>query len=142
MTFGIYHSFSGPYPQPYLFIRSSSEIKAIDLLTHDTTVVIPTQKPPKYTQYAMAIDTVDMKLYFGENGGISRANLDGTGVEVILKEANVHRMAIDWIGRRIFWTKIPLERRIFVVNLDGKEKRQLITTERRPYGIAVDSTVG
>ena len=90
----------------------------------------------------MAIDTVDMKLYFGENGGISRANIDGTGVEVILKEANVHRMAIDWIGRRIFWTKLPLEKRIFVVNLDGKEKRQLISTERRPSGIAVDSTVG
>ncbi len=85
---------------------------------------------------------MDMKLYFGENGGISRANLDGTGVEVILKNANVYRMAIDWIGRRIFWTKNSLEKRIFVVNLDGKEKRQLISTEGWTYGIAVDSTVG
>ncbi len=90
----------------------------------------------------MAIDTVDMKLYFGENGGISRANIDGTGVEVILKNANVYRMAIDWIGRRIFWTKTLGEGRIFVVNLDGKEKRQLISTEGLTYGIAVDSTVG
>ncbi len=85
---------------------------------------------------------MDMKLYFGENGGISRANLDGTGVEVILKNANVYRMAIDWIGRRIFWTKNPMEKRIFVVNSDGKEKRQLISTEYWARGIAVDSTVG
>ena len=138
----IYHSFSGPYPQPHLFIRSSSEIKAIDLLTHDTTVVFPALKN-KFLQHAMAIHTMDMKLYFGENGGISRANLDGTGVEVILKNANVFRMAIDWIGRRIFWTKYPYEGRIFVVNLDGKEERTLIRTEAVDvYGIAVDSTVG
>ncbi len=137
----IYHSFSGPYPQPHLFIRSSSEIKAIDLLTHDTTVVIPALK--NKLGNAMAIHTMDMKLYFGENGGISRANLDGTGVEVILKNANVFRMAIDWIGRRIFWTKYPYERRIFVVNLDGKEERTLIRTGAlEVYGIAVDSTVG
>ncbi len=97
----------------------------------------------------MAIDTVDMKFYFGENGGISRANIDGTGVEVILKEANVFKMAIDWIGRRIFWTKNSTEKNstekfhgIFVVNLDGKQGRQFISTEWRPYGIAVDSTVG
>ena len=137
----IYHSFSGPYPQPYLFIRSSSEIKAIDLLTHDTTVVFPALKY-KRRQHAMAIHTMDMKLYFGENGGVSRANLDGTGVEVILKNANVYRMAIDWIGRRIFWTKYPWEKRIFVVNLDGKERRQLMNTETHAFGIAVDSTVG
>ena len=85
---------------------------------------------------------MDMKLYFGENGGISRANFDGTGVEVILKNANVYRMAIDWIGRRIFWTKYPRENRIFVVNLDGKERRQLMSTEFGAFGIAVDSTVG
>ncbi len=136
----IYHSFSGPYPQPHLFIRSSSEIKAIDLLTHDTTVVIPALK--NKLGNAMAIHTMDMKLYFGENGGISRANLDGTGVEVILKNANVYRMAIDWIGRRIFWTKYPEERRIFVVNLDGKEIRRLMSTELFAVGIAVDSIVG
>ena len=83
-----------------------------------------------------------MKLYFGENGGISRANLDGTGVEVILKNANVYKMAIDWIGHRIFWTKYPAKMRIFVVNLDGKEERQLIRTQAYVYGIAFDSTVG
>ncbi len=91
----------------------------------------------------MAIHTMDMKLYFGENGGIFRANLDGTGVEVILKNAKVFRMAIDWIGRRIFWTKYLLQRQIFVVNLDGKEERPLIRTDALwVYGIAVDSTVG
>jgi hypothetical protein len=134
---------SGIYPEPYIFIRSvnelteESQIKAVDLLTHDSTVVAEKLWEGK----GLAIHIEDNKLYFGDgNRGISRANLDGSGREVILKNANVYKMAIDWIGRRIFWTK--LEKRIFVVNMDGKHGRTLINTQDLAIGIAVDPLAG
>ncbi len=92
----------------------------------------------------MAIDIKNEKLYFKDNNGISSANLDGTGVEVILKNANIRKMAIDWIGRRIFWTR-PYRRPygISVANLNGKERRLLIMTSQcSPFGITMDPTVG
>ena len=91
----------------------------------------------------MAIDMKNEKLYFEDNNTISSANLDGTGVEVIIKNANVDKMAIDWIGRRIFWTQSSYPFGISVANLNGKERRLLINTS--PYwsfGIAVAPTVG
>ena len=93
--------------------------------------------------YGLAIDIKDKKVYFGDgNGSISKVNFDGGGREIILKNAYVFKMAIDWIGRRIFWTKYPWERHIFVVNMDGKNKRTLTTTQYWTYGIAVDPLAG
>ena len=97
-----------------MFIRSASEIKAIDLLTHDATHVADRLGYGiGYTcNGGLAIDIKDKKLYFGDgNGSLSQANLDGSGRKVILKNAKIHKMAIDWIGRRIFWTKYPFEKR-------------------------------
>ena len=89
----------------------------------------------------MAIDMKNEKLYFEDNNTIYSANLDGTGVEVI-KNADVWKMAIDWIGRRIFWTH-NVARGISVANLNGKERRLLINTQRySSLGIAVAPTVG
>lgn len=101
-----------------MFITSVSEIYAIDLLTTDRTIVMRGLND----SYGMDIDTVDMKLYFRDGNNISSANFDGTVKRVILKNAKVFRMAIDWIGNRIFWTEYPWEKRIFVANLNGKGK--------------------
>ncbi len=91
----------------------------------------------------MAIDMKNEKLYFKDNYGISSANLDGTGVEVILKNANIRKMAIDWIGRRLFWTQSSRPYGISVANLNGKERRLLImTSQYSPFGITIDPTVG
>ena len=91
----------------------------------------------------MAIDIKKEKLYFKNNNGISSANFDGTGVEVIIKNANIQKMAIDWIGRRIFWTQSSRPYGISVANLNGKERRLLIQTlQYEPNGLSVDPTVG
>ena len=129
---------SGVYPEPYIFIRSPSEIKAIDLLTHDATVVIHELGHSG----GLAIHIQDKKLYFGDGIGISKANLDGSGREVILKNAYASKMAIDRIARRIFWIKPSDEKRIFVVNRDGKHRRTLIKTQNAVYDIAVDPLAG
>ena len=135
----MYHFSPDLYPHPYLFIRSASEIEAVDLLTHDVTRVADKLG----NGYGLAIDIKERKLYFGDgNGSLSKANFDGSGRKVILKNAKIYKMAVDWIGRRIFWTKSTGEKRIFVVNMDGKHERTLTSTPQVPDGIAVDPNVG
>jgi hypothetical protein len=129
---------SGPYPEPYLFIGEDSGIDAIDLLTHGKTVVIPGLKE----NGGMATDKGEMKIYFRNGSSISRANLDGTGVEVFLQNVNVGRMGFDWMTRRLF-CRSRRNGRIFVITLDDKEKRELTETAGVWINdIAVDPTVG
>ena len=135
----MYHFSPDLYPHPYLFIRSASEIEAVDLLTHDVTRVADKLG----NGYGLAIDIKERKLYFGDgNGSLSKANFDGSGRKVILKNAKIYKISVDWIGRRIFWTKSTWKKRIFVVNMDGKHERTLTSTPEEPDGIAVDPNVG
>ena len=135
----MYYFFPDLYPHPYLFIRSGSEIKAVDLLTHDSTRVADKLGDGD----GLAIDIKERIVYFGDgNGSLSKASFDGSRRKVILKNAKVYKMAIDWIGRRIFWTKNLGEKRIFVVNMDGKHERTFKSTEENLWGIAVDPNVG
>ena len=97
--------------------------------------------PSLQSSTAIDIDTVEMKLYFENNSHISRAHINGTNVEVIIKNANAERMAIDWIGRRIFWTESS-SKRISVADLDGKERRVLANTIKRLRDIEIDATTG
>ena len=126
----------GPYSEPYLFVNTRFEIQAIDLLTHRTGIFRGVTD-----SNAIAIDTVEMKLYFDDNDNIFRAGVSGTGVEVVMKDANVNKMTIDWIGRRIFWIGSRINQ-IFVANLDGQEKRVLTNTNTSSQSIAVDPTSG
>ena len=108
------------------------------MLTHGKTVVIPGLKE----NYAMATDKREMKIYFRNGSSISRANLDGTGVEVFLQNVNVGRMGFDWMTRRLF-CRSRRNGRIFVITLDDKEKRELTETAGVWINdIAVDPTVG
>ena len=105
------------------------------MLSNKTGLLIPSLQ----SSTAIGIDTVEMKLYFENNSHISRAHINGTNVEVIIQNANVYEIAIDWIGRRIFWTEY-LSKRISVADLDGKERRVLANTIKRPRDIEIDAT--
>ena len=104
------------------------------MLTLDTTVVIS-----GLVGRAMDIDTVDKKLYFENGTNISRANYDGSSVEVIVQNVDPRNVRVDWKGRRIFWTK---NKEISMATLNGQERRVLKTTESNPYDLAVDSNSG
>jgi hypothetical protein len=107
------------------------------LLTHGKTVVIPGLKE----NYGMATDKAEMKIYFRNGSSISRANLDGTGVEVFLENANIWQVNFDWITRRLFWRTLT-DGGIYVMSLRNKKKRQLTETGLWNDDIAVDPTVG
>jgi Tol biopolymer transport system component len=89
----------------------------------------------------MATDKAEMKIYFGNGSSISRANIDGTGVEVVLENADIWKVDFDWITRRLFWCT-RTDGQIYVMSLHNKKKRQLTETRLRNWDIAVDPTVG
>ena len=109
----------------------------VDLLSNKAGLIIPSLQ----SSSAIGIDTVEMKLYFETSNNISRAYINGTNVKVLITNANVYKMVIDWIGRRIFWTE-GSAKRISVANLNGKERRVLAKTKKNVYGIAIDATTG
>ena len=126
--------FLGPYEEPYLLVRSRSEIQAIDLKTQEKSVVIGGLENGR----VMATDTVDMKLYFEDGSRIRRVNLiEEMCAEVFLENTTALDMAIDWMGRRIFWIENGTKQ-IFVTPVDGKYKTVLTNATTEPYAIAVD----
>ena len=127
-----------PGPTPYLFMNTWDDIIAVHLSTEEKGFLTGGLGG---SSRAMAIDTVEMKLYFEKNNGIWMREINRVEVKVIIKNANVEKMAIDWMGRRIFWTESS-SKWISVATLDGKERRVLTNTVRTPRGIAIDSTSG
>ena len=86
---------------------------------------------------AIEIDTVEMKIYFEEDGHIKVRDNNREAVNVIVVNANVEKMTVDRNERRIFWTE-QSPNRISVANLDGKERRVIANTSGKPFGIAID----
>jgi hypothetical protein len=73
---------------------------------------------------AMAMDPVAGKMYIGImgdlDGGICRANYDGTGAEMIVTSSmEINGIAIDYYTREMYWSEATIIRKI---SLDEPEK--------------------
>ena len=88
----------------------------------------------------MAVDTVEMKLFFEDNYALTMRNINDVHLNEIITNAFVKKMALDWIGRRIFWTSSP--NKISVANFDGNDRKVVTNTVGFPRGIAIDSLSG
>ena len=88
---------------------------------------------------------MDQHIYFGEHtlGRIYRSNYDGTSKTLIIDGVkNVEGVAIDWIGRKLYWTTYK-SATIEVSTLDGKYRKVLINIGlQSPRGMAVDPVAG
>ena len=84
-------------------------------------------------------------IYFGENtlGRIYRSNYDGSIKTLIMDDVgNVEGVAIDWIGRKLYWISYQ-SGTIEVATLDGNYRKVLINTGlENPRGMAVDPIAG
>ena len=121
----------------YLLIGTLNKIHAVDLLTDQRAVIMNTFSASN----AIEIDTVEMKIYFEEDGHIKVRDNNREDVNVIVANANVEKMTVDRNERRIFWTE-QSPNRISVANLDGKERRVIANTSGKPFGIAIDPISG
>ena len=93
--------------------------------------------------YGIAVAVGGGKLYWTDwEVGIQRANLDGSGVETLVREARPNGIAVDAAGGKMYWTDYGVNR-IRRANLDGSAVEDLvITTLDNPYGIALDVAGG
>ena len=130
-------SFLGIYPEPFLIWRDNTEIKATDLITFDSTSLVGGIRG---FPYLLDFDIVDNKVYFTANPHICRANLDVSDKEIVAKDVLPRDIAMDWIGRRIFWTTNN-QNDIKTMDLAGNDKRVLISTQM-PEFIALDPIAG
>lgn len=104
------------------------------------------------TPRGVAVDPVAGKVYWSDHAGspadsIKRANLDGTGVEVVLSSTldvlNTNYLALDSSGSKIYWvtqSPAPAVRR---VNVNGSGTVETLVTAAaggltNPQGIALD----
>ena len=91
----------------------------------------------------MDIDTIGRKVYFTNGWNILRANVDGTDKQVAVKlDSLVNDVAVDWIGRRIFWIAFDgnLDK-IYMATIDGK-KRRVLVSGMALHNVAADPIMG
>ena len=128
-------------PEPYIIYSNITNLHYLNLNTLVQTnllggldAVVP-----------LGVDTKDQHIYFGEHtlGRIYRSNYDGSSKTLIMDDIkNVEGVAIDWIGRKMYWTTY-LSETIEVSTLDGKHRKVLINAGLEyPRGIAVDPIAG
>lgn len=90
--------------------------------------------------FGIDLDLSNQKMYWtdDENGTISRANLDGTGIETLVDGLNkAIDVSLDLPNGKMYWIQTQ-ENKISRSNLDGSEIEELITSNLSfPTGIAL-----
>lgn len=108
---------------------ASMEAKKILRLNPDGTLTDIIQGPD--IPRGVAVDKAGGKIYWSEGWAhrIKRANLDGSGVEVIVdNSSNVYStpldLELDLKGQKIYWTD-PGQKRVFRADLNGANLQQV-----------------
>ena len=102
-----------------------------------------------YDPESIALDLVAGKMYWtdfalvagarvGVDGGILRANLDGSELEILVPHlARPVDLALDVTGDKMYWTD-EKGGSIHQANLDGENAEEIVAGLVRPVGIALD----
>jgi hypothetical protein len=80
-------------------------------------------------------------IFWADGGTIRRANLDGSGAEVVVTGAFASGVALDSRAGKVYWTS-EAAGKIQRANLDGSGVEELLTGLRQPQGIALDLAAG
>lgn len=128
---------------PCLYFSNSRSLKAIEISSSKLHSVVPNLN---------SIDAVDVHVklnlvYWSETrpNAIKRLNITSGKVENVFTDSNlgqIEGIAVEWESGLIYWTDYS-NRRIEVAQLDGKNRRSLISKGiLNPRGIAVDPRKG
>ena len=91
----------------------------------------------------IALDVAGGKMYWTQwegEAGISRANLDGSGLELLVSPGDKRSIALDITGGKMYWT--DGSRGIGMANLDGSNIRNFETPDFTTGGITLDLSNG
>jgi hypothetical protein len=106
--------------------------------TEAQTVLIDSGREP----LGIALDLAHERMYWTDSEGVKRANLDGTGTELLSKEEARGFIALDLATQQMFWAdwpsgtirSAPMTGPITVTNV--------VKGQPCPFGIAVDEANG
>jgi hypothetical protein len=74
-----------------------------------------------------AYDPVENKLYLANIGDIVRLNTDGSAFETVVLNSVSDSVAVDYLGRKVYWWAPPGLRLIQRANLDGSNVEDFVT---------------
>ena len=119
----------------YLTSPGTSNIQRID---HDGTNAV-TLIDRINTPRGIELDLANGKMYFvdGDARSVRSANLDGTGLNIIVTSSSAVDLALDLGGQIIYFTD-PTAGKIRKVNFDGSGLSDVVTGLTNPLGIDVD----
>jgi low density lipoprotein receptor-related protein 5/6 len=95
--------------------------------------------------WAIALDVQHGKVYWvsaGDTGGLARANLDGSGYQLLVPGTYGGGLALDVAGGHLYWTSLG-DHAIERVNLDGSGQTTIVSGLTGGLGgIAIDPAAG
>jgi hypothetical protein len=88
----------------------------------------------------VALDTANGKMYWNDRQGVKRANLDGSGEELLTKGAAGGFIALDLVAQRMYWVSAG------AIKSAAMEANPTMTDvvkgQSAPFGLAVDDAGG
>jgi DNA-binding beta-propeller fold protein YncE len=105
-----------------------------------------------HNAFGIDLDLANGKMYLTDTGGfdgigstpsISRANLDGSGLEFLLMGGRPTDIALDLPNGKMYWTDYAGTENVFSANLDGSGVQPVLSAGlHKPHGIALDLNAG
>jgi hypothetical protein len=90
----------------------------------------------------IALDVAGGKIYWTDNEGVKRANLNGGERQLLTKEPAHGFLALDLTARRIYWADWPSGDIKTAAMAPAPAVKNIVTKQPAPFGIAVDHAGG
>ena len=113
---------------------------SLTITWENTSVVLNTDNVSMFNPMDVALDIAGNKMYWTDSGSIRRADLDGTNVENVIRDAVQFPVgiALDIAGNKMYWVDLYTDK-VQRADLNGENIEDLVTTgQGKLGGIALD----
>ena len=119
---------------------TQATVTTLTITWENTSVVLNTDNVSIFNPIDVALDIAGNKMYWTDSGSIRRADLDGTNVEDLIRDAVQFPVgiALDIAGNKMYWVDL-YSNKVQRADLNGENIEDLVTTgQGKPGGIALD----
>ena len=122
---------------PCLLVANEHRVLALD---YDNKSIFPVVSN---LSFAVDVDFHYNKgyIFWSNTVSIQRSNMDGTNITVIHNDKYCYGLAVEWDSLQLYWTDY-YNNIIMVSDLDGNNKRIVITSLSGPTDIVLDPHQG
>ena len=91
--------------------------------------------------YSIVLDLEERKIYFGGDGFIRKANLDGTNIEMVVEvDSWTRSMVVDHKDNKLFWLEGSPSNVIRCSNRDGTNVEEIVEASSLAIKIGIDTS--